>query len=57
MYFENLWEAVVSATDNCLSVLSDDEDPDGEISESLKSSLDDLRYKKDRLRLGYLEAD
>ena len=29
VYFESLWEAVISATDNCLSVLSNDEDPDG----------------------------
>ena len=54
-YFENLWETVVTTTKECLDLIDEGEDPDGKEAERLNDTLEDLRYKKDRLI--YLEED
>ena len=48
-----MWEEIVSDTENCVNLVNDDDE--GELAEGLKDSLEDLRYKKDRLIL--LEED
>ena len=48
-HFENLWEEIVTSTNDCLSLLDDGSDDEGELREHITDSLDSLRHKKDRL--------
>ena len=54
-YFEGLWDVLVAATKSCLSLLSEGDDPDGEIADNLNGILGDLRDRKGRL--DYLEEE
>ena len=48
-YFEKIWEEIVTDAEGCVNLLDDGDDEEGEIVESLKDSLEDLKYKKQRL--------
>ena len=45
-YFEKIFWKIVVATDSCVKLLDDGEDEGGEIAETLREHLEDLRYKK-----------
>ena len=47
-YFEKIWEQIVTDTEGCVNLLDDGDDEEGEIVESLKDSLEGLKYKKNR---------
>ena len=54
-YFEELWKEIVLSTEDCISLLDNGEDSEGEILEDLKNNLELLKYKKGRLI--WLEED
>ena len=45
IHFKNLWDNVVTSTEDCIKLIHEDEDSDGEEARVLKDTLEDLRYK------------
>ena len=54
-YFEERWNDVVRANDNCLSLLNTGEEHEAKKAEELRDALEDLRDRKERLN--YLEEE
>ena len=45
VYFAKLWDNVVTSTEDCIKLIHEDEDLDGEEARALTDTLEDLRYK------------
>ena len=46
VYFEHIWEEIVTATEGCINLVDDEEDQGEEIIEELREHLEGLQGKK-----------